>query len=213
MDAEFWGGKWAKNEISFHRSNPNPLLVDNVKALPLKEGSVIFVPLCGKTLDIAWLMSNGYRVAGVELVESAIEQLFSELAMVPKISIEGEIKHYSAQNIDIYVGDIFAVSRELLGPVDAIYDRAALVALPEELRRRYTAHLIDITNKSPQLLIAYHYDQNIVQGPPFSISDEEVSRHYKNTYNLTLVASTNVEGGMKGECEATENVWLLRNED
>ncbi|MDO7597960.1 MAG: thiopurine S-methyltransferase [Pseudomonadota bacterium] len=213
MDAQFWHNKWKNNEIAFHRSNPNSLLLDHLKTLSLKKGSVVFVPLCGKTLDIAWLLSNGYCVAGVELVESAIQQLFSELAMVPKISIEGEIKHYSAQNIDIYVSDIFAVSQELLGPVDAIYDRAALVALPDELRRRYTAHLIDITNKSPQLLIAYHYDQNIVQGPPFSISDEEVSLHYKNAYNLTLVASTNVEGGMKGKCEATENVWLLRNED
>jgi len=166
--------------------------------------------LCGKTLDIAWLLSNGYHVAGVELVESAVEQLFAELAMMPKISVLGEIKHYSAQNIDIYVGDIFAVSQELLGPVDATYDRAALVALPKDLRRRYTAHLIDITNKSPQLLIAYHYDQKLVQGPPFSISNEEVSQHYKGCYNLTLVVSTAVEGGMKGKCEATENVWLLQ---
>jgi thiopurine S-methyltransferase len=210
MDPSFWHKKWENNEIAFHRSNPNPLLVDHVKALSLKEGSVVFVPLCGKTLDIAWLLSNGYRIAGVELVESAIEQLFAELAMVPMISIVGEIKHYSAQNIDIYVGDIFKVSQALLGPVDAIYDRAALVALPEDLRCRYTAHLIDITNKSPQLLIAYHYDQNLVQGPPFSISNEEVNQHYKECYNLTLVVSTDVEGGMKGKCEATENVWLLR---
>lgn len=210
MDPSFWHKKWENNEIAFHRNNPNPLLVDHVKALSLKEGSVVFVPLCGKTLDIAWLLSNGYRVAGVELVESAIEQLFADLEIAPKISVVGEIMHYSAQNIDIYVGDIFAVSQELLGPVDAIYDRAALVALPEELRRRYTAHLIKITNKSPQLLIAYHYDQNLVQGPPFSISNAEVSQHYKESYNLTLLVSTDVEGGMKGKCEATENVWLLR---
>jgi thiopurine S-methyltransferase len=210
MDASFWHNKWKNNEIAFHRNSPNPLLVDHIKTLSLKEGDVIFIPLCGKTLDIAWLLSNGYRVAGVELVESAIEQLFADLQIAPKISIVGEIKHYSAKNIDIYVGDIFAVSHELLGPVDAIYDRAALVALPEELRRRYTAHLIEITNKSPQLLIAYHYDQNIVQGPPFSISNEEVSQHYNKCYNLTLIVSTDVEGGMKGKCEAKENVWLLQ---
>jgi thiopurine S-methyltransferase len=210
MDASFWHNKWKNNEIAFHRNNPNPLLVAHIKTLSLKEGDVIFIPLCGKTLDIAWLLYNGYRVAGVELVESAIEQLFADLQIAPKISIVGEIKHYSAKNIDIYGGDIFAVSHELLGPVDAIYDRAALVALPEELRRRYTAHLIEITNKSPQLLIAYHYDQNIVQGPPFSISNEEVSQHYKECYNLTLIVSTDVEGGMKGKCEAKENVWLLQ---
>lgn len=209
MDVHFWHKKWENNEIAFHRSTPNPLLVDHIEVLSLPEGSVIFIPLCGKTLDIAWLLANGYRVTGVELVESAIEQLFAELAMVPKISSVGEIKHYSAKNIDIYVGNIFAVSQKILGSIDAVYDRAALVALPEDLRRRYTAHLIDITNKSPQLLIAYHYDQNLVQGPPFSISNDEVSQHYKKSYNLTLIESSAVEGGMKGKCEATENVWLL----
>ena len=211
MDARFWHKKWENNEIAFHRNTPNPLLIDHIKALSLTKGSVIFVPLCGKTLDIAWLLSNGHRIVGVELVESAIEQLFAELEMSPKISLIGKIKHYHAKNIDIYVGDIFAVSQEMLGTIDAIYDRAALVALPEELRHRYTTHLIDITKKSPQLLIAYHYDQNIVQGPPFSISNEEVSQHYKNSYHLTLAVSNHVEGGMKGKCEAKENVWLLRN--
>lgn len=213
MDASFWHNKWANNEIAFHRSNPNPLLVDHVKALSLTKGSVIFIPLCGKTLDIAWLLSNGYRVAGVELVESAIEQLFAELGMTPKVSVVGEIKHYSAKDIDIYVGDIFQVSQTLLGPVDAIYDRAALVALPDEIRPRYTAHLMKITHQAPQLLIAYHYDQNLVQGPPFSISNEEVNQHYEDSYNLTLIVSTDVEGGMKGKCAAKEKVWLLNNDN
>tara|TARA_R110001583_G_scaffold25094_14_gene91180 strand:- start:4747 stop:5388 length:642 start_codon:yes stop_codon:yes gene_type:complete len=213
MDANFWHKKWKNNEIAFHRSNPNPLLVDHVNALSLSEGSVIFIPLCGKTLDIAWLLSNGYRITGSELVESAIDQLFSELNMMPNITVVGKLKHYSAKNIDIYVGDIFEVSQALLGPVDAVYDRAALVALPDEIRPRYTAHLMSITNQSPQLLIAYYYDQNLVQGPPFSISDEEVSQHYKDSYNLTLVVSTDVEGGMKGKCAAKENVWLLRNDN
>ena len=213
MDVHFWHKKWENNEIAFHRSTPNPLLVDHIEALSLPEGSVIFIPLCGKTLDIAWLLANGYRVTGVELVESAIEQLFAELAMVPKISSVGEIKHYSAKNIDIYVGNIFAVSKKMLGSIDAVYDRAALVALPEELRSRYAAHLIEVTNKSSQLLIAYHYDQSLVQGPPFSISNEEVRQHYEDSYNLTLLASSDVDGGMKGKCAAKENVWLLRSDD
>jgi len=209
MDANFWHNKWAKNEIAFHRDTANPLLVDHLKVLSLKKASAIFLPLCGKTLDIAWLLSKGYRVVGVELVESAIEQLFAELAMTPEVSTVGDIKHFNAQNIDIYVGDIFAVTPTLLGAVDAIYDRAALVALPNEIRPQYAAHLMEITQQAPQLLIAYHYDQHLVQGPPFSISDQEVIQHYEQHYTLTLIASVDVEGGMKGQCEATENVWLL----
>ena len=106
---------------------------------------------------------------------------------------------------------IFDLSGEVLGPVDAVYDRAALVALPEDMRRRYTAHLIEITDKAPQLLIAHQYDQNAMDGPPFSISDEEIEAHYRDHYDLAKLASVEVAGGLKGKCPARENVWLLQN--
>lgn len=178
----------------------------------LAKSSRVFVPLCGKTLDIAWLIANGFCVVGAELIETAIQQLFTELGVVPKISVTGEVKHYSAKNIDIFVGDIFTVSRKMLGLVDAIYDRAALVALPEDMRHRYTEHLMQITNIAPQLLITFEYDQNVMAGPPFSISDEEINQHYQNSYSLTRLASADIPGGLKGKCSAIENVWLLKND-
>ena len=210
MDAAFWHQKWEANEIGFHEGEANRLLVKYFNALSLAEGHRVFVPLCGKTLDIAWLLSNGFRVAGAELVESAIEQLFSELGIEPEISEVGEVKRYSAKNIDIFVGDIFAVSSEILGSVDAIYDRAALVALPEEIRRQYSGHLMDISDGTPQLLLTFEYDQSVMDGPPFSISNEEVIQHYGDRYELTLMESIAIPGGLKGKCAATENVWLLK---
>lgn len=210
MDAGFWHRKWEANEIGFHEGEANRLLVKYFNALSLADGHRVFVPLCGKTLDIAWLLSNGFRVAGAELVESAIEQLFSDLGIEPEISEVGEVKRYSAKNIDIFVGDIFAVSSEILGSVDAIYDRAALVALPEEIRRRYTGHLMEISDRTPQLLLTFEYDQSVMDGPPFSISNEEVIQHYGDRYELTLMESIAIPGGLKGKCAATENVWLLK---
>ncbi len=212
MDASFWHQKWEENKIAFHESEANPLLVKYFKALSLAEGSRVFLPLCGKTLDIAWLLSNGYQVAGAELSTIAIEQLFAELGVEPTIARVGELEHYSATNIDIFVGDIFDLSREILGFVDAIYDRAALVALPKAMRDRYTAHLTEITDKAPQLLICYDYDQSCIEGPPFSISNEEVHQHYGESYNLTLMKSTNMPGGLKGKCATKENVWLLKSD-
>ncbi|MBE7379889.1 MAG: thiopurine S-methyltransferase [Leptolyngbya sp. SIO1E4] len=211
MDTSFWLQRWETNNIGFHKSEVNPILVQYFKKLSLREGSRVFVPLCGKTRDIAWLLSNGYRVAGAELIEMAIEQLFDELGVAPQISEVGAVKHYSAQNIDIFVGNIFDVSGDRLGLVDAVYDRAALVALPEEMRHRYTKHLMEITSKAPQLLISYEYDQTLMAGPPFSISNEEVSQHYKKSYDITLVKSSNLPGGLKGKCAAQESVWLLKN--
>jgi thiopurine S-methyltransferase len=212
MDRQFWHDRWASNEIGFHKSEANPLLVTYFNELALAKGSRVFVPLCGKTLDIPWLLSNGYLVAGAELSSIAIEQLFSELGITPTIEQSGGIDHYHANNIDIFVGDIFDVTRTMLGPVDATYDRAALVALPETMRSRYTAHVTDITDHAPQLLICYEYDQRAAEGPPFSISHEEVRRHYAHRYQLRLLASEDVPGGLKGKCAATEHVWLLRKD-
>ena len=209
MDPSFWHQRWEKNEIAFHESKANPVLVTYFKELSVAKGSRVFVPLCGKTLDISWLLSNGCRVAGAELSQIAIEQLFMELGLQPEISTVGDVELWSDKNLDIFVGDIFALSRKMLGPVDAIYDRAAIVAFPEDMRNRYTAHLTEITHNAPQLLICYDYDQSLMQGPPFSIRNEEVHRHYSNNYELTLLASTDVPSGLKGKCAAKENVWRL----
>jgi len=212
METSFWIQKWEKKEIGFHVSEANPLLVKYFKELSLPSGSRIFVPLCGKTLDISWLMSQGYRVVGAELSEIAIEELFTELGLEPTITERGKIKHYSAKNIDIFGGDIFELTDHIIGTVDAIYDRAALVALPKDLRNKYTLHLRELTQKAPQLLICYVYDQRLLEGPPFSISDEEVKQHYGDDYALSLLAGVNVAGGIKGKGVATEHVWLLQNE-
>lgn len=212
MYASFWHQKWEKNDIAFHQNEANPLLVKYFGEFSLVEGCRIFIPLCGKTRDIAWLLTNGYRITGAELSKVAIVQLFAELGVEPNISSVGKLEHYSATNIDIFVGDIFDLSGNLLGLVDAIYDRAALVALPKAMRNLYTAHLMKITDKAPQLLICYEYDQGMIDGPPFSISNEEVNQHYTDSYELTLIASTNVSGGLKGKCAAIENVWLLKND-
>lgn len=209
MDTDFWLQRWQNNEIGFHQGEANPLLVASFKDLRLARGARVFVPLCGKTLDIPWLLSRGYRVAGSELSELAIEQLFVELGVEPRVSASGELKRYIATNIDIFVGDIFDLSPEVLGPVNATYDRAALVALPEDMREQYTTHVMEITGNAPQLLITFEYDQSQMEGPPFSLSNREVSRLYEDSYNLTLAESRNVPGGLKGICAAIENAWLL----
>ena len=213
MDAHFWHQKWEQNDIAFHERDTNPFLIKYFDLLSLSKNNRVFLPLCGKTIAIHWLLSNGYRVVGSELSEIAIKQLFSELAIEPKIGAINEIRCYSADNIDIFVGDIFDLSRGVLGRVDAIYDRAALVALPETMRNRYTAHLIEITDRAPQLLICLDYDQSLLDGPPFSVTDEEVHRHYKDAYDLALLTSVDVVGGLKGKCPAKEHVWLLKQRD
>lgn len=175
----------------------------------MAKGSRVFIPLCGKTRDLGWLLSQGHRVCGAELSEIAVKQLFAELGVEPKISGEGKLQRYIAKNIDVFVGDIFDLSGKALGAVDAIYDRAALVALPKDMRERYSAHLREMTGAAPQLLVCYEYDQKSAEGPPFSIDKDEVERLYKNFYDLSLLKSSDVPGGLKGKTAAKENVWKL----
>ncbi|GAB6140265.1 thiopurine S-methyltransferase [Methylosoma difficile] len=210
MEASFWHQKWARGEIAFHQSEANPLLVAHFQQLKLPQGRRVFLPLCGKTRDFAWLLANGYRVAGVELSDIAIKELFDGLGLTPTISPLGKLTRYSADAIDIFVGDIFELSADVLGEVSAIYDRAALVALPVGMRKLYTAHLMAISQCAPQLLVTYEYDQQQLEGPPFSISDNEVAEHYAATYLLEALERMAVVGGLR-EIAAKETVWLLQS--
>lgn len=209
MDRDFWHRKWASNEIGFHEGAANALMLAHVGRLGLMAGSRVFVPLCGKSLDLHWLLSEGYRVAGVELSRLAVDQLFAALGITPDVSAAGELLLYRAGNLDIFVGDIFSLSADMLGPVDAVYDRAALVALPEAIRARYAALVTQLAARAPQLLICYQYDQAIMAGPPFSVSDDEVRERYGEAYALTLLERAEVAGGFKGRFPALEAVWLL----
>jgi thiopurine S-methyltransferase len=170
------------------------------------------VPLCGKTLDIAWLLTRGCHVIGVELSEVAVAELFDELGVEPESSRLDQGVLWRSEGIDVFVGDIFDLTREHLGRIDAIYDRAALVALPEDMRRRYAAHVIEITDAAPQFLLCFEYDQDAMRGPPFSISDDEVGRHYGDHYELRLVAEKAVAGGLKGKVAAVEKAWVLERQ-
>ncbi|NUM52905.1 MAG: thiopurine S-methyltransferase [Candidatus Hydrogenedentes bacterium] len=211
MDAQFWHQKWEINDIAFHQSQANPALVAHFDKLALPPESRVFVPLCGKTLDIHWLLANGYCVVGAELSRIAVDQLFADLKLDPIVSLSGDSQRYSAEGIDVFVSDVFHVTSEMLGSVDAVYDRAALVALPEKMRIRYAAHVIEITNCAPQLLISFVYDQRRMDGPPFSVNDEEIHRHFGDSYQLTCLSNEEVPGGLKGKCAAAEAVWLLRS--
>jgi len=209
MDPEFWHHRWENNQIGFHEGETNALLEAHFGGLGLPGGSRIFLPLCGKTRDIAWLLDQGYRIAGAELSATAIGQLFEELGLTPAVTALGPVQRYSAPGIDIFVGDIFDLTAAALGPVDAVYDRAALVALPDAMRMHYARHLMAITETASQFLICFAYDQGLMEGPPFSVPGGEVRRLYGERYEIINAASKQLPGGLKGQHEATEDVWLL----
>jgi thiopurine S-methyltransferase len=209
MHKDFWHERWSTNQIAFHESEANPLLVAHFAALGLPKGARVFVPLCGKTLDIDWLLAQGYHVVGAELSPLAVTQLFERLGVTPQLTRVGELERRSVPALDLFVGDFFALTPELLGTVDAVYDRAALIALPSDLRGKYAAHLSALTHGVPQLLVAVEYDPQQMAGPPFPVTGEEIRSLYADSH-FDLLASQPVSGGLKGRCAGTENVWLGR---
>jgi thiopurine S-methyltransferase len=216
MDAEFWQRKWERNEIGFHEGRPNALLVKHLASLSLQPGARLFLPLCGKTRDMAWLLSRGFQVAGSELCAVAVEQLFDELEVAPESRQIGSLTRYRAASragsvdLEVFQGDVFDLSAGVLGHVDLVYDRAALVALPEATRRRYAASLIEMSEAAGQLLICFEYDQSAIDGPPFSVAAEEVHGLYDDRYDVTALETLAVDGGLKGVVPATETIWRLR---
>jgi len=210
MDAQFWHDRWQEGRLGFHEGRVNRMLEAHVGALGLGPGERVFLPLCGKAVDIPWLLSQGYRVAGAELSEIAVRDLFAEMEVEPEVTETGSHRRYSADGIDIFAGDIFEITADVLGPVDAVYDRAALVALPAEMRPRYATQLAGITAVAPQLLVTFEYDQAAMDGPPFSVTEDEVARCHAAQYAIEVLADAEVPGGLKGIVAAREKAMLLR---
>src|SRR5690606_32458806 len=203
--------RWAKNQIPFHEPQAHPLLLKHLPALALPAGSRLFLPLCGKTLDIGWLLAAGYRVVGAELSELAVQQLFEELEQTPSVSsLDSGLSLYQGPDLDVFIGDIFALDSDRLGSVEAVYDRAALIALPEAMRARYARQIGELSGKAAQLLISIEYDQTRQPGPPFSVAAPELQHLYGEDYRLQLLERLPLEGGLKRLCRADELVWHLQ---
>ena len=175
MDADFWLQRWREGQIGFHRGEVMPLLEQYWPSLDAPAGSRVFVPLAGKTLDMHWLAAQGLQVLGCELSPLAVEAFFAEAGITPQVQRDTDGSHHRAGAIELVQGDVFALREQALATMDAFYDRAALIALPAGMRRRYVD---EVYGKLPAgcrgLLITLEYPPAEKDGPPFPVPEEEV---------------------------------------
>lgn len=151
----------------------------------------MFVPLCGKSLDMLWLAEQGYRVLGIELSASACESFFVENGMAYKVETRGPFTGFASESITLFAGDFFDLSAENLSNVQGVYDRAALIALPESMRPGYAGHMADILPSGCRgLLIGIAYDERKMQGPPFSVGEEEVRELFEPGFSVDLISES-----------------------
>lgn len=188
MQADFWHQRWSENQIGFHQAAPTPLLLKHWPSLGIAPGAQVFVPLAGKSLDMVWLASQGHRVLGVELSQLAVEQFFAEHDLRPDIHQTKYGRHYVANGIELICGDAFALDADALRDCAAVFDRAALIALPPELRLRYAHELYArLPTGCRGLLVTIEYPQEEREGPPFSVPEDEVHALFANDWSIDLL--------------------------
>ena len=179
MEPAFWQKRWADNQIGFHREDVNPFLLAHWHTLAVPAGGRVLVPLCGKSVDMAWLAGQGYRVLGVELSRRAVEDFFREQGLQAEVSQRGAFEVWSGGAVEVWCGDFFALQAKDVGDCIGLYDRAALIALPAAMRERYKAQLRTVLPTGCQgLLLTMDYDQQLLDGPPFAVVDGEVRSGY-----------------------------------
>lgn len=177
MEKNFWLQKWQEKDIRFHQQSYHPQLVKFGNKLPTGR---VLVPLCGKTLDMIYLMSLGHQVIGVEFSEIACREFFTENKLTFKESTIPGFIVFESDNITLYCGDFFALPLDVWKSITGIYDRAALVALPEDVRKRYAAEIVSKMQKgTPILLISFEYAEGTIQGPPFSVPEIELDNIFR----------------------------------
>jgi thiopurine S-methyltransferase len=193
LKKEFWLERWERKETGFHQNDFNPYLRQYWQDLHLAEGRAVFVPLCGKSLDMLWLRDHGYPVLGVELSAIAVQAFFSENGYNPQHETSGKFELCEAGGIRILCGDFFDLGKDELKNVAAVYDRASLIALPPEMRERYVRHLVGILQPATKiLLITVDYPHSEMQGPPFSVSAGEVDELYREHAEVRVLAELDV---------------------
>lgn len=215
MDPEFWLETWAAGRIGFHLDRVNPWLQRYWPELAIPAGATVFVPLSGKSLDLVHLRDQGHPVLGCELSPIAIGQFFGEQGQTPLEARIGALPVFEAAGIRLIQGDFFALHPADLPPLAAVYDRAALIAMPPERQADYVRQLLTLAPAAPILLITFDFDPAELAGPPFATPPAQVERLFGGTHRiecrLDVDALTSQPGlAQRGLTSLREMVWILR---
>jgi len=217
MDADFWHSRWQEQRIGFHQKEINSYLKEIWPDLKRPKGSLVFVPLSGKSVDMLWLADEGHKIIGVELSSIAVADFFTENDIDVTIDKSiNDLELWYSTDISLYAGDFFNLTAEQLSSIDAIYDRASLIALPKEMRPDYADHLTKITPKNtPVLLITMEYHDSEMNGPPFSVNEKELYALFEKGFSISkikeidaLQSSPNLK--KRGLTKMVEKCWLLK---
>jgi thiopurine S-methyltransferase len=195
VNDEFWHERWEQGQIGFHQQEVNGYLTAHWEELGLPPGAPVFVPLCGKSLDMLWLRAQGHPVFGIELSRKAVEAFFHENEIEPSINETQRFAEYSSERLTLFAGDYFQLTAADLGQIHAVFDRAALIALPPAMRARYARHMAGLLSPGAHiLLVTMHYAEGALEGPPFSVEQGEVAALYRDAFHIDIKGTWEASG-------------------
>ena len=192
VDNQHWLDRWKEARIGFHEPAVNQHLQNQLPKFNLKPGASVFMPLCGKAHDIAWLAAQGFEVIGIELSSFAIESFFKENSLGFQSFENDRFVLYKSGSINLLQGDFFELQKDDLADCSFVYDRAALIAMDQSQRPQYYQQMKSILPVSEMLLITLDYDQEEMPGPPYSVPEDEVLDHYAENYSINLLGRESI---------------------
>jgi len=216
VKADFWHERWEKGEIGFHQQDFNRHMQAFLSGLGIGPGAHILVPLCGKSLDMLWLAQQGYRVTGIELSERAVRDFFAENRLAHEIERGPGVISYRGERISILCMDFFTVENTHLPHIDAVFDRASVVALPPEMQPAYAEHMAGLLDPGTRsLVVTMDYPQEEMRGPPFSVTFDDVRRLFGSQFVIERLHSEDCLAReprfrKKGLTRLEEHVYLLQ---
>lgn len=197
--------QWKNQRTAFHLSDVNRILKDHVDKLISTDNDDeddteeddkgkatclnrrVFVPLCGKTLDMTFLTKLADEVVGVEGIRMALEQ-FSEENPDLNVKFEGTVNGF-----DRFVGDKIILLRgnyfdlddtKAGGKFGAIYDRGSMVAIEPHLRTDYVDTLGKLIAPGGKILLVVlerlGEEEAVKRGPPFTLPDSTIRELFES---------------------------------
>jgi len=195
MQKSYWQGRWNKGNIGFHSEGPDEALIKHWPRLGLKPGAMVAAPLCGKSTDLLWLRAQNFSVFGVEFVEQACRDFYAEQGVSDEVKVVQKKRGmlFEHDDITLQCADFMKLRPADVPVAKAIYDRAALVALPPEMRKEYVQQCIRLFPQASEiLLISFEYDTKLMGGPPFNIGTAEIQKLYGSRYTVTELERTDM---------------------
>ncbi|GFN97348.1 thiopurine s-methyltransferase [Plakobranchus ocellatus] len=219
-----WKRMWEFDEIDFHNEQVHQTLIEYLDRLgPCGKPANIFVPLCGKSLDVKWLADQGVQTVGLDGVHKALEQFYTEHGLdweetnVPALGGAGKLLSSKDGRLKLYCGDITDFTVEVGGCFDAVWDRAAVVALNREDVERYVQIMKGLVRPGGCILLeSEEFEASDFDGitdvllklpPPHAMFEDEIRRLYEPEFTVKPLSRSLRK---VGENSVHDVMYLLR---